>query len=262
MLPGSAFRVSALTCLLLVTPDAAAATVPARQTPMAPAGTVSSFYCPMHPDFRSGKQGKCPRCGMTLRAGAPAAQPESPATGPGNAEIKQGSLDIPDVSVYDQNGKRLSFYSDLVKDRTVVINFIFTTCTTICPPLTATMSSVQQQLGGRASPGIQLISITVDPATDVPARLKSFSEKFGAKPGWTFVTGSKQDIDRLLKALGAYAPDPAGHSAMVLIGNEHARYWIRSYGLASPSALKRLITEASARSAAPNPSAASSTHKD
>jgi len=198
---------------------------------------------------------------MPLRAGAPAARPESSATQPVAAELKQDSLDIPDVLVYDQNGKRLSFYSDLVKGRTVAINFIFTTCTTICPPLTATMSSVQQQLGDAASPGVQLISITVDPTTDVPERLKSFAEKFGAKPGWTFVTGNKPDIDRLLRSLGAYAADPASHSPMVLVGNEHARYWIRSYGLASPSTLKRLITEAAAKSSAPNASAASSGNK-
>jgi len=198
---------------------------------------------------------------MTLLAGAPAAQRESSVTRPTGADIKQASLNIPDVPVYDQNGKKLSFYSDLVKDRTVAINFIFTACTTICPPLTATMSSVQQQLGVGASPGIQLISITVDPATDVPKRLKGFAEKFGARPGWTFVTGGKPDIDRLLKALGAYAADPASHSPMVLIGNEHAGYWIRSYGLASPSALKRLITDAAARSSPPNAAAAPSDHK-
>src|SRR5262245_50845357 len=260
MLSGSAFRAVALISLLLVTFGTAASPVPREQTPTPSAGSANSFYCPMHPDFRSDRQGKCPRCGMTLRSGSPAAHQESSAPKPAGTDITQASLDIPDVAVYDQDGKKLSFYSDLVKDRTVAINFIFTTCTTICPPLTATMSSVQQQLGSGA--GIQLISITVDPATDVPARLKSFAEKFGARPGWAFVTGSKADIDRLLKALGAYAADPASHSPMVLIGNEHARYWIRSYGLASPSALKRLITEAAARSAAPNPSAASSTHKD
>jgi cytochrome oxidase Cu insertion factor (SCO1/SenC/PrrC family) len=178
---------------------------------------------------------------MTLRPGRPD-QPPPPAA-PGEAEIKESPIEIPDVIVYDQNGRKLSFYSDLVKGKTVAINFIFTTCTTICPPLTATMRRVQQQLSdGREN--IQLISITVDPATDVPARLKSFAEKFGARPGWAFVTGNKTDIDRLLSALGAYVADPADHSPLVLIGNEGARFWTRSYGLVSPSVLTGLITQA------------------
>jgi len=172
-----------------------------------------------------------------------------------DAEIKERSIEIPDVPVFDQEGKRLNFYSDLVKDRVVAINFIFTTCTTICPPLTATMSRVQEQLGGATGRNIQLISITVDPTTDVPARLKRFAEKFGAKPGWTFVTGDKSEIDRLLIALGAGVSDPANHSPMVLIGNEPARYWTRSYGLASPSALRALIVQAAAKSGPPGPNA-------
>jgi len=119
--------------------------------------------------------------------------------------------------------------------------------------MTATMRRVQQQLGDVTARNIQLVSITVDPVTDVPARLKAFAEKFGAQPGWTFVTGSKNEIDRLLRSLGAYVSDPAAHSPIVLIGNDQARYWTRSYGLASPSALKSIIVEAAARSAALEP---------
>ena len=257
MLPGSPFRGFALSCLLFVSIIAASPATPGRQAPTVPAGTRDSFYCPMHPDFRSDKQGKCPRCGMMLRAGLPDVTPLPPV----ETATKEGPLEIPDIAVIDQNGKKLNFYSDLVKGKTVAINFVFTTCTTICPPLTATMSRIQQRLGEVAGHGIQLISITVDPATDVPARLKGFADKFGAKPGWTFVTGSNRDIDRLLTALGAYVSDPAGHSPIVLIGNEPARYWIRSYGLAAPSALTDLIIQAAAKSSSPNPTAASSAHK-
>jgi cytochrome oxidase Cu insertion factor (SCO1/SenC/PrrC family) len=203
----------------------------------------------MHPEVTSAKQGKCPKCGMSLRPGAPV----TPSHTPGRADtaIKGESFEIPDVTVYDQNGNKLSFFSDLVKGKTVAINFIFTTCKTVCPPLTATMSRVQQELASGGHRPIQLISITVDPVTDVPERLKSFAQKFEAKPGWTFVTGTKSNIDLLLKALGAYVSDPAAHSPMVLIGNEPARYWTRAYGLARPSALRDLILQASARSSTP-----------
>lgn len=256
MFPRPAFCSIALTCLLPVPLIAALPPVTNRLSHGAAFQAQDSFYCPMHPDFRSGKQGKCPRCGMTLRAGLPVNPPQAPA--PADTASRGESFEVPDVAVYDQNGNKLRFYSDLVKGRTVAIDFIFTTCTTICPPLTATMSRVQQELASTGARSIQLISITVDPVTDVPERLKSFAQKFGAKPGWTFVTGSKADIELLLKALGAYVPDPAAHSPMVLIGNEPARYWTRTNGLARPSALRDLIIQAAAKPAAADTSGARS----
>jgi cytochrome oxidase Cu insertion factor (SCO1/SenC/PrrC family) len=186
---------------------------------------------------------------MSLRAGLPVTPPSSP--GPARPTAKSESFEIPDVPVYDQTGRKLSFFSDLVKGRTVVISFIFTTCTTICPPLTAGLCKVQQELMSTGDHRIQLISITVDPVTDVPERLNSFAQKFGAKPGWTFVTGNKQDIDRLLKALGAYASEPTAHSPMILIGNEPAQFWTRTYGLARPSTIRDLILKAAAKPSAP-----------
>jgi cytochrome oxidase Cu insertion factor (SCO1/SenC/PrrC family) len=125
------------------------------------------------------------------------------------------SSKIPDVRVYDQNGKQLNFYRDLVKGRTVAINFIFTTCTGVCPPMTATFRRVQQNLPARTPP-IQLISISVDPGTDTPERLNEFAAKFKAGPGWTFVTGDKNEIDLLLKALGAAVAHRGGRPAVLL----------------------------------------------
>jgi protein SCO1/2 len=209
------------------------------------------YVCVMDPDIKSAKPGKCPRCGMALRA----ASREASA---GVAEVKSEAArradasrpaQIPDTPVYDQDGKPLHFYSDLVKGKTVAINFIFTTCTTICPPLTATFRKVQQELGGRVGRDVQLISVSVDPATDVPERLKAFSTKFNAGPGWTFVTGSKPEIALLLKALGANTGDKNDHSPMVLIGNDRAAYWTRTYGLAPASTLVNVITDAATRTA-------------
>jgi len=209
-----------------------------------PAQSGSEFYCPMHPDTISDSPGTCPRCGMALRSRA--AEPHEPVVSNRDTGAAH-SIEVPDVTVYDQDSRRLSFYSDLVKDRTIVIDFIFTTCTTICPALTATMSRVQQQLADPPGRGVELISITVDPTTDTPERLKAFANKFGAKPGWTFVTGSREDIDRLLRAFGAYVPDRAGHTSMVLIGNDRVRYWTRAYGLARPSTLRDIIVQAAAK---------------
>ncbi len=207
------------------------------------------YQCVMDPDVKSPKPGLCPRCGMTLR---------KVTVEPGNDSrkdtTKSGDSDklsqIPDTIVYDQDGKKLRFYSDLIKGKTVAINFIFTTCTTICPPLTATFRKVQQELGARVGRDIQMISVSVDPTTDVPERLKSFSAKFNAGPGWTFVTGDKQEINLLLKALGTNVGDKNDHSPMMLVGNESTAYWTRTYGLASVSTIVKVITDAAGKTSA------------
>jgi len=168
------------------------------------------------------------------------------ASGAANGAL---SLRIPDTQVYDQNGQRLRFYSDLIKGKTVAINFIFTSCATICPPLTATFRRVQQELGDRVGRDVQLISVSVDPTTDVPERLKSFAAKFNAGPGWTFVTGNKPEIDLLLRALGAYVGDKNDHTPMILIGNEKAGYWTRTYGLSKAKEIAQIVNEAALKSA-------------
>src|SRR5436309_689253 len=91
---------------------------------------------------------------------------------PAQPSAKQPSAALPDVTVVDQDGKRLRFYSDLVRGRTVAIDFIYTSCTTICPMLTANFRNVQQELGARVGKDITLISISIDPVTDTPAKMK------------------------------------------------------------------------------------------
>ena len=151
------------------------------------------------------------------------------------------SSQIPDSQVLDQNGKRLNFYSDLIKDKTVAINFIFTTCTNICPPLTATFRRVQQELG-KTGPNVTLISVSVDPTIDTPQRLHDFAAKFNAGPGWTFVTGEKAEIDGLLKALGVAVAYKNDHTPLILIGNDKTGVWTRAYGLSSPATLIKTMT--------------------
>lgn len=150
-------------------------------------------------------------------------------------------MTIPDVELLDQEGKKVRFYSDLVKGRVVAMNFIFTTCTTICPPLTANFSKVQSLMGDRVGKDFNLISISVDPVNDTPQRLKAWGEKFGAKPGWTFLTGKKQDVDKLLKALQVFTPVKEDHSPMVLAGNDTKGQWTRVNGLVSPAQLVQVI---------------------
>lgn len=150
-------------------------------------------------------------------------------------------LVIPDVAVVDQNGHALRFYSDLVQGKVVAISFIFTSCATICTPLGAHMAALQPLLAGQSD--VRLISITVDPANDTPPRLREWSERFHGRPGWTLVTGSKNDIARLLKALRAWSGDPSAHSPLLLVGNDAAGRWTRVNGLQAPAGIAAAIAE-------------------
>jgi len=207
-----------------------------------------TYSCPMHPDFKSKKPGRCPKCGMTLRpdTAAPTPQPSPSPAESATDNYSFSSLQIPNVKVYDQNGRALDFYSDLIKGHNVAINFIFTTCTTICPVLSATFRRVQLELE-KSQSDVKLISISVDPTVDTPERLRDFAEKFKAGPGWTFVTGDKTEIDSLLQRLGAGVGNKNDHTSMVLIGNDPADVWTRTYGLSSPTVLIKVITDTASR---------------
>jgi protein SCO1/2 len=170
------------------------------------------------------------------------AVPQSAETG---AESLSG-MKIPDLVVVDQEGRERRFYSELIKDRVVAVNFIFTTCTTICPPLGATFARLQQLLGDRVGRDVHLLSISVDPVVDTPPRLKAWGARFGAGPGWTFVTGTKANVDQLLRALGLPVGPKEEHPPLVLIGNEAAAHWTRAFGFSSANRLLELIDAAAA----------------
>jgi cytochrome oxidase Cu insertion factor (SCO1/SenC/PrrC family) len=171
-------------------------------------------------------------------------------------------MSIPDLPLLNQDGKQIHFYRDLIKGKVVAINFIFTTCTTICPPMAATFSKIQNQLGDRLGKDVYLISISVDPAVDTPQRLKAWGAKFDAKPGWTFVTGNKPEMDQLLKSLSGYSARKEDHSPTILIGDDAKGMWTRANGLAKPALLVQLIeavmngreAESQAKEAKSNPS--------
>ena len=203
------------------------------------------YSCPMHPDITSKKPGKCPKCGMTLRPTSAPAPTPTPAATPAD-QYAFSSSQIPDVRVYDQNGQQLNFYTDLVKGHNVAINFIFTTCTNVCPVLTATFRRVQVELE-KTQPDTKLISVSVDPTIDTPERLRDFAGKFKAGPGWSFITGEKSTIDTLLRQLGAGVGNKNDHTSMILIGNDAADVWTRTYGLSSPTVLIKVITDTSNR---------------
>lgn len=231
-----------------------------KPLPKTVSAKAATYYsCPMHAEVRSAKRGKCPKCGMALRLTAVATPSAAKSGPPPDTEMAasvttkselSGAADgsgvtrrmiIPDVEVLDQDGKTVHFYGDLIKGKTVAINFIFTTCTTICPPLAATFARVQREMGDKVGREVYFISISVDPVTDTPERLKAWGEKFKAGPGWTFVTGNKEEIDQLLNALGASVARREDHSPTVIVGNDLKGVWARTYGLAKTSKMIGLI---------------------
>lgn len=188
---------------------------------------------------------------LPARAGAespPAAQEttkwgEAVPAVPEKLQVGKATVKLADVEVLDQDGRRLNFRRDAVGDRIAVIDTFYTTCPLICPLLSAVMLDVQEALGDRLGKEVTLISITVDPNTDIPPRLKEYAERWEAKPGWLFLTGAKPDVDAVLKGLDAFATDFTEHPAMFLVGDGKSGVWTRFYGFPSPDQVVARVEE-------------------
>lgn len=148
---------------------------------------------------------------------------------------------FPDVSLNDQHGRRVRFYRDVVKDRVVVVNFVYTTCTAICPSQGRLFSGLQKHLGERTGRDVHLISITTDPLNDTPARLKTWGANFHAGKGWTLLTGEQAEMNKLLAALKGDVSGPGMHTPVVLIYSDRDGRWARTSGLATLEEIIKLI---------------------
>lgn len=177
-----------------------------------------------------------------------------PANTAGPAPAGQGpdrKMSIPDAEVFDQDGKKIRFYSDLVKDKVVIVSFVFTTCSLVCPMQGESLSKLQATLGERLGKDMHLVSVSTDPEADTPERLKTWGLRFGARPGWTLVTGKKSEIDKVAMALTGAPAVKGKHSPVVFVGSDKTGRWIRAYGLAEPVRFAGLIDEVAADRAAP-----------
>jgi protein SCO1/2 len=149
---------------------------------------------------------------------------------------------FPNVGVRTQDGTPLRFYDDLVKGKVVLINFMFTRCTTVCPAGTANLCGVQQTLGVHAGCDVFLVSVTVDPEHDTPAVLKRYAERFHTRAGWTFVTGAAADIDLLRTRLGSGgSDDPSDHTGMMVYGNDRSGSWAMMPVMLRPAVIARSV---------------------
>lgn len=184
-------------------------------------------------------------------AGQEARQPANNAGPPPEGQGADRKRSIPDAEVFDQDGKRIRFYSDLIKDKVVVVSFVFTTCTFICPMQGESFSKLQAVLGERLGSEIHLVSVSTDPESDTPERLKIWGSQFRARPGWTLVTGKKSEIDKVAVALTGAPAVKGEHSPVVFVGSDKTGRWIRAYGLGEPGKFASLIDEVTAARVAP-----------
>ena len=146
-----------------------------------------------------------------------------------------------DVELLDQDGHKVRFYTDMLKGKTVVINAFFTTCTSVCPPMNRNLEKVQEALGDRLGKDVFIVSISVDPATDTPTRLKEYAQRFHARPGWTFLTGKKENVDWALYRVGQYVEAKDDHTTIIIIGNEATGLWKKALGMAKPAELIPIV---------------------
>ena len=146
-----------------------------------------------------------------------------------------------DVELINQDGKKVRFYSDVLKGKTVVVNAFFTSCTSVCPPMNRNMEKIQEVFGDRIGRDVFLVSLTVDPEVDTPTRLKEYAKKFHAGPGWVFLTGKKENLDWVLYKLGQYVEKKDDHKTIFIIGNEPTGLWKKAFGMANVGELVKVV---------------------
>lgn len=139
---------------------------------------------------------------------------------------------MPDVTLINQDGKKVRFKSLVESDKPVVVDFIYGTCTTICPVLSAGFTNLQRKLGAD-SRKVHLVSISIDPENDTPKVMKEYLNRYQAKPGWDFLSGSRKDIDRVMHAFNSYFRNKMDHKPLTFIRTPSDGKWIRIYGLIS-----------------------------
>ena len=173
--------------------------------------------------------------------GHPPAASDASAQIPAAAGTRDPRVYFTDADLTNQDGRKLRFYSDVLKGRTVVLNVGYTNCNDACPLITKQLLQVREELGDVFGKQVSFVTITSDPARDTPRALKAFAQKQGADvAGWTFLTGRKDDIDRILKRLGAWSENVEEHATVLYVMDVDARRMRRML----PNLPPRAIAEA------------------
>ncbi len=152
------------------------------------------------------------------------------------------------LELINQDGETVRFFDDVMKDKVVVINFIFTNCKGACPLMTHKLTLVRDKLEGYVGEPLQFVSLSLDPLRDTPAAMKEFAKTHNADhDGWVFLTGDADNLDTIIKKLGQYTDDMEAHSTMMLAGNVNNAHWIKILPQEQPPAiaekLRRLMED-------------------
>jgi protein SCO1 len=169
-----------------------------------------------------------------------AVQAQSPAE-KRTAEPSAAQKYFTDTELLTQDGKHVRFYTDVLKDRVVVINCFFATCKGSCLPMNRNMARLQQMLPASSAKNVLFVSISVDPEHDTPERLKTYASGLRAQPGWLFLTGTKTNVDFVHYKLGQYVEDKNQHNNILIIGNERTGLWKKAFGLAKAEELLKVL---------------------
>lgn len=151
------------------------------------------------------------------------------------------SVVLPGTRLRMRDGREQRLDAQAFGDRIVVVDFVFTHCTTICPALTAIMSAVQKRLSRDGRDDWQLLSLSVDPARDTPARMDEYARKVGAGERWWWLTGDAAQIDRSLRAFAVAPGRPEDHAPMVLVGHPASGRWLRWVGMPDPDSVAAAV---------------------
>lgn len=148
---------------------------------------------------------------------------------------------LPNVTVLDQSGRPLKFYDDVIKGKIVVVSFLYTSCTDMCPLVTARLASVKDELGPAAGTEIVFVSISIDPIPDTPDKLKAMADAFKIGEGWLFLTGDPGDIDAIRFKLGERSKVLSDHRNEVMLYNDKTGEWARDSAFADKGVLAETI---------------------
>lgn len=146
------------------------------------------------------------------------------------------TVDVPDLEVIDQTGAIVRLRDVLLQDKPVFVEFVYATCTTICPVLSAGFSSMQRKLGDDRD-RVALVSFTIDPEHDTPEELDKYLKRYGAKDGWSFYTGTREDIDTIMRAFDAFVADKMSHRPLTFVRTPKTGRWVRLFGFAGTADL-------------------------
>lgn len=161
----------------------------------------------------------------------------------GRVELPLKSFEIPDSWLVDQNGRKVKFYSDLVKGKVVVISFFFTNCNDVCPMMGRSIAKLKTRLGDRLGRDVFFISVSKDPVNDTPESMSKWGKEYGVSTGWTLVTGDQPVIKKILWDFGGEVVGQSNHESIVLIGNDRTGVWTSTDGLLFPDEIIKVINE-------------------